>query len=118
MVFWGVLVVVIVLVVERLNIIARDTFHITACCEPCSTAPAPGRPVRAQDQSLVPWGVSAAVIAPVSREGTLATSPSIARPEGTVTSFSLTSERSEVLAGKQKENYRDCISALKHSSSS
>lgn len=51
---------------ERFNIIARDTFHISARCELCPAAP--GTLVRAQDQSPVPGGVSAAAIAPVSRE--------------------------------------------------
>lgn len=35
----GVFVVIIVLVVERFNIIARGMFHISACCESCPTAP-------------------------------------------------------------------------------
>lgn len=78
--------------------VVRTMFQLSACCERCPTAPGrcePGaQPAPRGGAQLQRALLSAGTEAP-------ATSPSIARPEGSLTSFSLTSDRSEVLAGKQ-----------------
>lgn len=111
-----VVVVVVVLVWRGLTSLQETCFtlahaansvpqHLVLWCGPRTKARSPGG--SQLQRSLLSAG-----------RGAPAASPSIARPEGTVTSFSLTSDRSEVLAGKQKENCRGLNLCAEHSISS